>query len=134
MSAFVLDDELALVDLFLVDRVGVNTKLVGDHPAGEDWAHRSSTVDADHDDVVEVDLLALGKFVERHRIAALHRDTEFHGLGAIKEFLDKLRKEEGSAVERSSRTCDIFRVGDKHRLSIVEIGPLGDGKDGIDGL
>ena len=76
MSAFVLDDELALVDLFLVDNVRVNAVLLLDHLPGKDRAHRPSAVDTDHDDVVKVDLLALGEFIEPHGIAALDRDTD----------------------------------------------------------
>ena len=64
VSAFVLDDELSLVDLFLVDLVRVNPEFIGNHLAGEDRADRTTAVDTDHDDVVKVDLLALGKLVE----------------------------------------------------------------------
>ena len=80
MSALVLDDELALVDLFLVDGVRVNPELVGNHLAGEDRADRATAVDTDHDDIVKVDLLALCKLVESHHVAALDRDTDLHVL------------------------------------------------------
>ena len=55
-----------------------------------DRADRSSAVDTDHDDVVEVDLLALGKFVERHRVAALDGHTDLLVLCPVKVFLDEL--------------------------------------------
>ena len=104
MSSFVLDDELALVDLFLVDGVRVDPEFVRNHLAGEDRADRTTAVDTDHDDVVEVDLLALGKFIECHRVAALDRHTELHVLGAVKVFLDESWAEGGyrSGVIRRS--------------------------------
>ena len=134
MSAFVLDDELALVDLFLVDIVRVDTVLVGNHPAGKDRADRPTAVDTDHVDVVEVDLLALRKFVERHRIAALDRDTDLHVPCAVEILLDELGQEDGTAVERTGGLCELGRVGHKGRLCIVEVFTLRDDKDRIDCL
>jgi len=118
VAAFVLDDELALVDLFLVDDIGVNAVLVSDHPAGKDRADRSTTVDTDEEDVVKIDLLPLGKFVERHGIAALDRDTDLHVCGAVHVLLDELGQEQGTAVEGAGSVCQFFRIGDQDRLCI----------------
>ena len=80
MASLVLDDELAFVDLFLRYLLGVDTELIRDHLPGKNRADRSAAVDTNHDDVVRVDLLALGQLVHYHRIAALDGDTDFHVL------------------------------------------------------
>jgi len=132
VASLVLDDELALVDLFLVDLLGVDIVLLPDHLAGKDRADRSTAVDADHDDVVKVDLLALGEFIEPHGIAALDGDTDLLVLCTVKVLLDELGHEEGSAVERTGGLCNVLGVGDDDRNGIVQVNALGYGKDCID--
>ncbi len=78
VAALVLDDELALVDLLLVDRVRVDPELLLDHLPCHDRADRTTAVHADHDDVVQVDLLPLRQLVEAHHIAALDGDPDLH--------------------------------------------------------
>ena len=99
VTAFVLDNELALVDLFLVNRLGIDTKFIGDHLSCGDRADRTTAVDADHDDIVKVDLLSLGKLIECHRVASLDGDTDLHVACAVEVFLDELWQQQGTAVE-----------------------------------
>ena len=110
----VLNDELALVDLFLVNNVRVYTVPVSDHLPGEDRADRAAAVDPYHDHVVEVDLLAFGEFVECHRVAALHGHTDLHILGTFQVLLDELGQEQSTAVEGPGRLCKFLGVGDQH--------------------
>ena len=134
VAAFVLDDELALVDLFLVDRVRVNPEFIGNHLAGKDRADRTTAVDTDHDDIVKVDLLALGKFIECHCIATLDRDTDLLDLCTVKVFLDQFREQERSAVEGTGSLGQILGISDEHGLGIVEISTFPDSKDRINCL
>ena len=94
MAAFVLDNKLAFVDLFLVDLVRVNPNLSVIILRARNRADRTTAVDTDHDNVVKVDLLALGKLIERHRVASLHGDTDLLDLCTVKVFLDKFWEKE----------------------------------------
>ena len=100
VAALVLDDELALVDLFLVDLVRVDAELLGDHLPCRDRGYGTPAVHPDHDDVVKVDLLALGKLVEAHGIAALDGNPSLLVIRAVEVFLHELGHEQGAAVER----------------------------------
>jgi len=126
VASLVLDDELPFVDLFLVDRVRVNTELLGDHLPGGNRRDRASAVHPDHNDIVEVDLLALGKFVHRHHVAALDGHRDLHILGPVKILLDELGHEQRTAMEGSCGLVDLFWIGDEYRDRIIDVLPSGD--------
>ena len=134
VASLVLDDELAFVDLFLVDRVRVHPELVGDHLPGSDRRDSPPAVHPDHDDVVQVDLLALGKLIEPHHVAALDRHRDLRVACTVKVLLDELRHEQRPAVERPCCLVDLLWIGDEHRDRIVEVLSPCYGKHPVDHL
>ncbi len=128
------DDELAFVDLLLDDIVRVDLELLADHLPGGHRAHRATAVDADQEEVVQVDLVALRKLVYAHRIAALHRHSKALIPGAVQVLLDQFREQERPAVKRSSRPGDLVRVGDQCRHRLVEVSTFLDRQHAVDDI
>ena len=105
----------------LVDLVRVDLELLLDHLSCHHRADRATAVDTDHDDIVEVDLLAFCQFVQSHHVAAFDGHPDFHVLGPVKVFLDELGHEHRTAVERTCRILKVRRVRDQGRDRIVEV-------------
>ena len=82
-----------------MDHVRVYAIFLSNHLAGKDRADRSTAVDPDHDDIIEVNLFALGQLVEGHCVASFDRDAELHILGAFEILVDQFREKEGSAMK-----------------------------------
>ena len=126
------DDELTLVDLFLDDIVRVDLELLADHLPRGHGAHRTATVDADQEEVIQVNLVALRKLVYAHRVATFHGHGKAHILSTAEVFLDELRKQERPAVERACRLCNLGRVGDQCRYGVVDINTFLDRQHAVD--
>jgi len=83
VSAFVLDDKLTLVDLFLMDGIRVYTELFRDHLPGTHRAYRTTTVDTNHDNIVKIYLVSLCKLVKGHDVTTLAGYGDLHALCTV---------------------------------------------------
>jgi len=110
---------------------GIDPELLLDHLSGGDGTDTASTVHPDHDEVVEIYLLAFTQFIEPHHIAALHNHCDLHVFCAVEIFLYQLGHEEGPAVEGSCDIFHLFGVRDYDGDGIIKVLSLLDRKHGV---
>ncbi len=133
MAVFCLNDELPFVDLLLDNIVGIKTESFPDDDPRRLRPDGAAAVEADHDDVVQVDLAALGHLVDRLDIAALQDGGDPHSRIGSKETSPHLfGEEQGAAVERTGNPPYLGRVRDQGRHRVVDIRSFPDRKDSVD--
>ncbi len=133
LAVFCLDNELSFVDLFLDDIVGVKTELLPDDDPCYLRPDGAAAVQADDDDVVQVDLVALGHLVHRLDVAAFQDGGDLHiRLGGEEAPPHLFGEQQGAAVERPRDATDLGRVGDQGRHRVIDVRTLPDRKDPVD--